>query len=391
MKEDTKLIHAGRSMQRQHQIVNPPVYHASTVLFPTMDSIDEAQAARARDERPMVYGLSGTPTTWALEDAVCAAEGGHRAALFPSGLAAIMGALLACLKSGDHMLVADNVYAPTRNLANGLLKTFGVETTYYDPAVGAGIGELMRPNTTVVVVEAPGSLTFEMQDIPAIAEVAHRRGALVVMDNTWASPMFFKPFEKGVDLSIQAATKYMSGHSDVLLGTVTATREVWPRLRDAQRQLGQNAAPDDCFLVLRGMRTMSVRLKRHQENAFRLAEWLMARPEVARVLHPAMPHDPGYAIWKRDFLGASGLFAFELKAAPRKAVAALLDGLELFGMGYSWGGFESLIVPAHPEKLRTAVPWTGQGPLLRVHSGLEDVADQIADLAAGFDRFNAAL
>ncbi|MCW5751567.1 MAG: cystathionine beta-lyase [Alphaproteobacteria bacterium] len=390
MKEDTKLIHAGRSQQHRHQIVNPPVYHASTVLFPTMDAIEEAQAARARDERPMVYGLSGTPTTFALEDAVIAAEGGHRAALFPSGLAAIMAALLATVRAGCHILVTDSVYAPTRNLCDHLLKRLGVETTYYDPLIGGGIAELMRPDTAVVFVEAPGSLTFEMQDIPAIAEVAHRHGALVLMDNTWASPLFFKPFEKGVDMSIQAATKYMGGHSDVLLGTVAANRETWPLLRDTQRQLGQNAAPDDCFLVLRGMRTLRIRLERHQANGIRLAEWLRGRPEVARVLHPALPDDPGHGIWKRDFLGATGLFGFELKPGyPRRAVAAMLDGLEHFGMGYSWGGFESLIVPCEPSRIRSATPWRSEGQLLRVHAGLEDVDDLIADLARGFERLSA--
>ena len=390
MKEDTKLIVAGRDPHSYHGAVNLPVYHASTILFPTLDAHDAAYAARQRDEQVVTYGLAGTPTSYALENAVAELEGGYRALVYPSGLAAIAAALLACLKSGDHVLMVDSVYEPTRNLCNGLLARFGVQTTYYDPLIGAGIAKLLQPNTKVVFVEAPGSLTFEMQDIPVIAVAAHAGGALVLMDNTWASPLFYKPFSHGVDLSIQAGTKYLAGHSDLLIGTVSATKEAWPLLRDATRQLGQGAGPDDMFLTLRGMRTLAVRLAHHQVSALKVAEWLKARPEVARVIHPALPEDPGHAIWKRDFLGASGLFAFEIKPVSRQQLAAMLDNMKLFGMGYSWGGFESLIVPAREERLQHRLHWESKGILLRIHIGLEAVEDLIEDLAAGFSRLRSA-
>ena len=390
MKEDTRLIVAGRDPRSYHGAVNLPVYHASTILFPTLDAHDAAYAARARDEQVVTYGLAGTPTSYALENAVAELEGGHRALVYPSGLAAIAAAMLACLKSGDHVLMVDSVYEPTRLLCDGLLARFGVATTYYDPLIGGGIAKLLRPNTRVVFVEAPGSLTFEMQDIPAIAAAAHAAGALVVMDNTWASPLFFKPFAHGVDLSIQAGTKYLAGHSDLLIGTVTATKEAWPLLRDATRQLGQGAGPDDMFLTLRGMRTLAVRLAHHQASGLKVAEWLQGRPEVTRVIHPALPGDPGHAIWRRDFLGASGLFAFELQPVSRQQLAAMLDRMRLFGMGYSWGGFESLLVPAREERLRRRLHWDGKGPLLRIHIGLEAVDDLVADLADGLGRLRAA-
>jgi cystathionine beta-lyase len=390
MKEDTKLVTIGRNPHSHHGAVNLPVYHASTILYPTMDAHDAAYEARKRDEQVVTYGLAGTPTTYALENSVAALEGGYRALVYPSGLAAITAALLACLKSGDHVLVADSVYEPTRNLCNGLLARFGVTTTYYEPLIGAGIAKLMRPNTRVVFVEAPGSLTFEMQDIPAIAAAAHAGGALVMMDNTWALPLYFKPFEHGVDLSIQAGTKYLAGHSDLLIGTVSATKEAWPALRETTRQMGQGAGPDDVFMTLRGMRTLAVRLARHQVSALKVAEWLKTRPEVARVIHPALPDDPGHAVWKRDFRGATGLFAFELKPVTRAQLAAMLDHMTLFGMGYSWGGFESLMVQANPERLSHRLRWDGKGPLLRIHIGLEAVEDLIDDLAAGLKRLVAA-
>jgi cystathionine beta-lyase len=391
MKDETKLITLGRQSEAHHGAVNVPVYHASTILFPSLDEHDARYAARRADQQVTTYGLAGTPTTFALENAVAALEGGFRAILFPSGLAAVAGALLASLKAGDHLLMVDSVYEPTRTLCDGLLRRFGIETTYYPPLIGAGIAALIRPNTAVVFVESPGSLTFEVQDVPAIAAAAHAAGALVVMDNTWASPLFFKPFQHGVDLSIQAGTKYLGGHSDVLIGTVTAHQDCWPRLRDtARHQLGQGAGPDDVAMTLRGMRTLAVRLRRQEASGLKIAGWLKQRPEVVRVLHPALPEDPGHAIWRRDFLGAAGLFGVELKPCPRAALAAMLDGLALFGMGYSWGGFESLIVWARPERVRTAVPWTAPGPLLRLSIGLEDPDDLIADLAAGFDRLAQA-
>jgi len=390
MQEETRLIVEGRDPHRYHGAVNLPVYHASTILFPTLDAHDAAYEARKRDEQVVTYGLAGTPTSYALENAVAALEGGYRALVYPSGLAAIAAAMLACLKAGDHVLMVDSVYEPSRMLCDGLLRRFGVETTYYDPLVGAGIKALLRPNTRVVFVEAPGSLTFEMQDIPAIAAVAHAHGALVIMDNTWASPLLFKPFRHGVDLSIQAGTKYLAGHSDLLIGTVSATKEAWTKLRETTRSLGQGAGPDDINLTLRGMRTLAVRLARHQASAMTLAEWLLGRPEVARVIYPALPQDSGHAIWKRDFLGASGLFAFELHPASRAQLSAMLDHMKLFGMGYSWGGFESLLVPAREERLKHRLHWDGKGPLLRIHVGLEAPSDLIEDLAAGFERLRKA-
>ncbi|MBO0334555.1 cystathionine beta-lyase [Sneathiella sp. CAU 1612] len=390
MKDETKLVTAGRDPEGNFGIVNVPVYHASTILYPSLDALQKTHAARAAGERVVSYGRIGTPTTWSLEDAVADLEGGYRAQVFPSGLAACANAILAVVKTGDHMLVTDSVYGPVRVFCDNFLSRFGVEVTYYDPLVGAGIGELMRPNTTAVYTEAPGSQTFEMQDIPAIADVAHAKGAVVLTDNTWASPLFFKPFEHGVDISIQAGTKYIVGHSDVMIGTVTANKEYWPQLQKSANMLGQTAGPDDVYLAQRGIRTLSVRLNQHMENALQVAEWLKGRPEVHSVLHPAMPDDPGHAIWKRDFLGASGLFSIRLKEVPKAALAAFLDDLELFGMGYSWGGYESLVILADPTSYRTATTWDNTNPLLRLHIGLEAVDDLIADLKSGFDRLNAA-
>ncbi len=391
MKDSTKLVSAGRDHGKHHGVVNTPVYHASTVIFPDLATHDQVRAQRARGEQVVVYGLSGTPTTFALENAVAEIEGGYRAGLVPSGLAAVTTALLACLKAGDHLLMVDSVYEPTRNFCNSVLARYGVETSYYDPLIGARVADQMRPETRVVFVESPGSLTFEVQDVPAIAAAAHVRGALVLMDNTWASPLYFKPFAHGVDVSIQAGTKYLAGHSDLLIGTISATEEAWPAIRETIRMLGLGAGPDDVYLTLRGLRTLGVRLARHQETGLALARWLNGRPEVTRVLHPALPDDPGHALWKRDFLGASGLFGVELKPASRQAVAAMIDHMELFGIGYSWGGFESLIVLTDPQRVRSATSWEGHGPLLRIHAGLEDADDLIKDLESGLSRFNAAL
>jgi len=383
MKDQTKLAVLGRDSRANHGIVNPPVYHASTVLFPTVEAL------RNRNQGPgrkVVYGLHGTPTTFALEEAVAELEGGVDAVLTPSGLSAITLALTATLGSGDHLLVLDAVYGPTRRFCDQTLTRFGVETTYYDPLLGREISALIRPNTKVVFVESPASNSFEVQDIPAIAEAAHSAGALVMMDNTWASPLFFKPFEHGVDVSIQAATKYISGHADVMLGTVTATEAAMDRIRRTALELGLNAAPDDCYLALRGLRTMAVRLKQHQETALALANWLAGRPEVARVIHPGLPSDPGHRVWQRDFLGASGLFGVVLKPCPEKALEAMLDGLELFGMGFSWGGYESLILPTDPGRERVATTWEAEGPCLRIHAGLEDLEDLKEDLKKGLER-----
>jgi len=381
---ETALVTAGRDTTAQKGFVNPPVVHGSTVLYPTADDL---HAHRGEFQ----YGRHGTPTTKALQEALMAIEGPHCAGvgLAPSGLSAITTTLLAVLKAGDHFLVCDNAYRPTRNFCNGLLVRYGVETTYFDPLIGAGIAGLFRPNTRAVLVEAPGSQSFEMPDIPAIAAVAHGRGALVIDDNTWATPLFHRSLDHGVDISIQAATKYIGGHSDIMFGTISANPKGWPLIAEAIRLLGVCAGPDDVFLALRGLRTLAVRLAQHHQSGLEMARWLAGRPEVIRVLHPALESDPGHAIWKRDFTGASGLFSIVLKPAPQKAVDALLDTVKLFGMGYSWGGFESLVIPFDCASYRTASKWAPGGPTLRLHIGLENVWDLKADLERGFEAFNA--
>ncbi len=386
LREDTRIILSGRDPHRYGGMVNPPVYHVSTVLAETVAQLNSRDHLEESGEQEMAYGRKGTPTSWALENAVAELEGGHRCLAFSSGLGAVTGALFAFLKAGDHLLMTDSVYAPTRKFCNSVLKHFGVETTYYDPLIGADISSLLRPNTSVVFTESPGSHTFEVQDIPAIAEAAHAQGAKVLMDNTWASPLFFKPFEHGVDVSIQAGTKYIVGHADAMLGTVTTCKDAWPALRDCTGHLGQCAGPDDLYLAQRGFRTLAVRLRQHQSSALAIAEWLQNRPEVRQVLYPALPDAPGHKIWKRDFLGASGLFGFELKPFTEEAVVSMLDGMRLFGLGYSWGGYESLLIPANVRKIRSAVPWRFEGPLLRAHIGLEDVDDLKDDLKDGLKR-----
>ncbi len=389
MKKDTVLIGAGRAPDKNHGVVNPPVYHASTITYPTLAALEETQRKRF-DAGVTYYGRYGTPTHFALEEAVAAVEGGDRAVLFGSGKAALVAALTAFVKRGDHLLMVDTAYGPTRAFCDGFLTRFGVETTYYDPLIGAGIGALIRPDTKLVFVESPGSETFEVQDLPAIAEAAHAKGCVVMCDNTWASPLYCDPFALGADVSIQAATKYISGHSDAMLGVITTTAEHHRAVRAAAFDLGAAAGPDDVYLAQRGMRTLSVRLQRHMETGLALAEWLQARPEVARVMHPALPDDPGHALWQRDFSGASGLFGLVLKPASRQALAAMLDDMDLFAMGYSWGGYESLIIPTKPHRHRTATTWSDDGPALRIHAGLEDVDDLVADLEAGLARLSAA-
>lgn len=378
----TRLVHAGRDPSEQHGFVNTPIYRGSTVLYPSYDAI------KNRRNR-YTYGTKGTPTTEALETAWSGLANAAGTIVTSSGLAAITVALLSCLKAGDHLLVTDSAYLPTRTFCNGMLKRFGVETSYYDPTVGAGIATLMRPNTAAVLTEAPGSQSFEMQDIPAIADVAHRHGATVLMDNTWATPLYFPPHDMGVDLAIEAGTKYLSGGSDLLLGLVSANAAAWPRLRATYDEMAVCPGPEDVFLALRGLRTMALRLAEHERQALALADWLRARPEVKQVLHPGLPDAPGHALWKRDFKGSSGLFSIILHPASEAAVAAMLDDLQLFGMGYSWGGFESLIVPFDCAPYRTATTWAPGGPALRIQVGLEDLDDLKADLDAGFARLRA--
>ncbi|MBA1157521.1 cystathionine beta-lyase [Microvirga mediterraneensis] len=377
--ERTRLVHAGREPFEQHGFVNTPIYRGSTVLYPTTDDLLHRRGRYS-------YGTKGTPTTNSLESAWTELTGAAGTVLAPSGLAAVTVALMSCLKAGDHLLMTDSVYLPTRQFCNGILKNFGVETTYYDPQIGAGIEALIRPNTTAVFTEAPGSQSLEMQDIPAIAAVAHRHGAVVLMDNTWATPLLFPPHERGVDLAIEAGTKYLSGGSDLLLGLVSANERCFKRLRETYDSFAMCPGPEDVFLGLRGLRTMALRLREHEKQALTMARWFEARPEVARVLHPALETYPGHEIWKRDFKGSSGLFSVILRPCSDQALAAMLDGLSLFGMGYSWGGFESLVIPFNCATYRTATQWEPGGHALRFHIGLEDLEDLKRDLDAGFAR-----
>ena len=387
MKRDTRLVHAGREPEKNFGVVNPPVYRTSTVLFPNMAEFERRQE---RKYTGFYYGIQGTPTTFALAEALAELSGAHRAIVTSSGFSAITQALLPFLKQGDHILAADTVYGPTRTFCKGVLARFGVETTFYDPLAGEEISRLMRPNTRVVYAESPGSQTFEIQDVPAIARAAHRHGAVVLFDNTWATPINFRAFEHGVDVEIQAATKYLAGHSDLLMGVIAVgNEELFRTVKNGVDEFGDCVSPDLCYTTLRGMRTLSVRLRHQERSAVEVARWLAGRPEVARVLHPALPEDPGHALWKRDFLGASSLFGMVLHTNSDRAVADMLDGLALFKIGASFGGFESLILPARPE--RTVRARNDAGVLIRLHVGLEAVEDLIEDLEGGFARLNAAL
>ncbi|MCB1473363.1 MAG: cystathionine beta-lyase [Rhodobiaceae bacterium] len=379
----TTIVTSGRTPEDYFGFVNPPVYHGSTVLYPDVATL------KSRQQR-YTYGRRGSPTTEALEAALTELDGGAGTVLVPSGLAAISLTILTVVKSGGHILVTDNAYQPTRNFCNTVLKQLGIETTYFDPRAGAGIAELFRDNTELVFTEAPGSQTFEMQDVPAIAAAARARGIAVAMDNTWATPLYFRPIEHGVDFAVYAGTKYVVGHSDAMLGTVTANEAWWKRLHDTWGNMGLAAGPDDVYLAQRGLRTMHLRLARHMASALEIARWLETRPEVSRVLHPGLESHPGHAIWKRDFSGASGLFSMIMKPGPDAAVAAFLDDLAYFGLGYSWGGFESLAIPFDCASYRTATRFEAEGPAIRLHIGLEDVADLRADLEAGLDRWRAA-
>jgi cystathionine beta-lyase len=382
LRRRSRLVHLGRDTEQSQGFINVPPFRGSTVLYPDVATLT------SRAQR-YTYGTHGTPTT----DALCAAwtdiSGAAGTVLVPTGLAAIVVALMTALGAGDHVLVTDSAYAPARAFANGNLKRMGIETTYYDPCIGAGIKALMRPNTRAVLTESPGSQSFEIQDVPAIAEVAHAHGACVLMDNTWATPLFFAPHAHGVDMAIEAGTKYLSGHSDLLIGLVSANEAWFRRLHRTVDQMAIPPGPEDVFLALRGLRTMELRLREAERQGLALARWLQGRPEVLRVIHPALADDPGHALWKRDFSGSSGLFSIVLKPAPEAAVAALLDGLELFGLGYSWGGYESLAVPFDCSSYRTATQWAPGGPAIRFSVGLEDIEDLKADLDRGFARLKA--
>lgn len=386
----TRVVGAGRRKEWTQGIVNAPVWRASTILY---DNVAALRAAGGRDtHHRLFYGRRGTPTQWSLADALTEIEPGAEGTfLYPSGVAAIAAALLSVLSPGDELLCVDSAYDPTRGIANGLLQRMGITTRFYDPMNGAGIAHLIGEKTRAIVIESPGSLTFEVQDVPAIVAAAKARGVVTLLDNTWATPLFFPAIAHGIDLSILACTKYVVGHSDVMLGSVTTAPGHFAQLRETSFQLGQVASPDDAWLGSRGLRTMAVRLKHHETSALRIAQWLTTRPEVARVLHPALPSCPGHEYWKRDFKGSSGLFAFALNGGGEAARAALIDGLDLFGIGYSWGGFESLALPIDPARHRTATTPDFAGPLIRLQIGLEDTDDLITDLAAGLDRFAASV
>ena len=387
---DTKLVEAGRARDWTHSgargIVNPPVWRASTILFDTLAELD---ASIRRPDDGLNYGRRGTPTQWALASALTDLDPGAAGTkLFPSGVAALAAALMTVLSAGDHLLVTDSAYDPTRLFCDRVLARYGVETQYYDPLVGGGIAALIRPNTRAILLESPGSLTFEVQDLPAIVAAARARGVATVLDNTWATPLLLPSMALGIDLSMQAVTKYVGGHSDLMMGAVTANEAWWQRLCETTYRLGQHAAPDDCALALRGLRTLGLRLARHEANGLAVARWLQTHPAVERVIHPALPGDAGHELWRRDFTGASGLFAFTLKQGSRADTGPLIDHLKHFGIGFSWGGFESLILPVEPNRVRTATRFEG-GALVRLHIGLEDPADLIADLDAGLARYMA--
>ena len=380
----TKLIAAGRDPEQHYGFVNPPIYRGSTILFPNTQSLI------ARDQ-PYVYGRRGTPTSVAMEDALRSIDGSAGVVLCPSGLAAISTALLSCLSHGDHLLITDNVYAPTREFCDRVLSRFGISSTYFDPMIGAGIANLFRPNTKAIFLESPGSLTFEIQDVPAITDVAQSNGATVLLDNTWGTPLFFDAIGLGVDLTILSGTKYLVGHSDAMFGTVSASSKAWPALKSFHGDAGLCVGPDDINLALRGLRTLAVRLHRHEESALKVAEYFCQHPLVRKVLHPAVSNSPGHAYWKRDFRGSSGLFSIIVEPGPPAALESFLDNLSLFGRGYSWGGFESLVLPFDCARQRTATTWRPEGTCIRLHIGLESPRDLIADLGEGLIRYRAIL
>ena len=383
--EETRLVRTGspsRDGIKLARTVNPPIQRGSTVLLPN--------AASLYDDNQLTYGITGLSSPAALQLALAELEGSPDVTLYPSGLAAITGVMLALLKSGDEILMVDSAYRPTRRFCDRVLTRFGVATTYYDPALSPdALMTLCTPRTRMILLEAPGSLTFEMQDLPAIAAAATARGVLTLIDNTWAASFYFKPLAHGVTISVQALTKYVGGHSDVFMGSAaTADNVIGNQLGDAMWDIGWSVSPDDAYTVLRGLRTLAVRLPAHQAAGLEIARWLQGRPEVARVLHPALEDDPGHALWKRDFTGACGLFGVVLKPASQKAVHAFLNALEIFGLGFSWGGYESLAIHCDPQLKNRSVPVTLEGPLLRLHVGLESVADLKADLERGFAALN---
>lgn len=383
-KPETLLTHTGRDPSAQYGFVNTPVYRGSTVLFPTLDSLENRTQTYG-------YGRTGNPSTDAVEKLITELEGAVGTRMAPSGLSAIATAILSLVSAGDDILVTDSAYEPTRNFCNGVLGRMGVTTRYYDPRIGAGIADLIAPNTRAVFVESPGSLTFEIEDLPAISAAAHAAGARVIVDNSWATPLYHRPFDLGADIVVHAGTKMFVGHSDVMSGTISANAAVWDAVKSTHRAMGVCAAPDEAYLIARGLRTLSIRMTEHKTRAKDIAGWLETQPGIVRVLHPALPSHSDNALFERDFSGSGSVFSILLEPAPRAATAALVDHMRLFGMGYSWGGFESLILPAWPARIRTAVKWTEKGNLFRLHIGFEDVEDLKADLADGLNRYRSAI
>jgi len=384
---DTRVVHNGRNPSTQGGLVNPPVYHGSTVIFPTLDALEKMSIEHDTKDA-VVYGRMGSQSTFGFENAMADLENGFGAVSVSSGMAAVTTAILAFAGSGDHILVVDSVYGPTRAFCNGFLKRVGIEVTYYDPMIGADIGSLLKANTRLIFMESPGSITFEVQDVPAIVTVARKHGVITAIDNSWATPVFYKPIDHGVNISVTSATKYIAGHADAMVGLITADNEDhFYHLKRCRDQLGQSLAPDDVFLGARGMRTLGLRVRHHEKQALVIANWLQQHDEVLEVLHPALPNCPGHEFWKRDFSGASGLFSCILRPRSKTALAHMLDNMSIFSMGFSWGGFESLIVPQEPARSRTATRWNKPGQVIRLHAGLEDVNDLIADLDQGLTRY----
>ena len=380
-KDDTILIHAGRNPHKYDGIVNPPVFHASTVLASSLDDFYNF------DKKRISYGIHGTETSFALESAIAALEHGAGTILCPSGLAAITTTIIACAKSGDHILITDNTYGPTRVFMNRLMAKFGVEVEYFPPMIGDNIKNMIKPNTSLIWMESPGSQTFEISDITAICKIAQDNDIITAIDNTWAAGYYYKPLDFGVDISVQAATKYISGHSDCMLGVITCNQKTLKKIRQTWDLLGQAVAPDDVYLAMRGLRTMAVRLRQHSENAVKFANWLQSRPEIIKIMHPALDTDPHHKLWQRDFTGSSGLFGFVMQDMGKKSLANMMDGLKLFGMGYSWGGFESLLIPSDPSLNRSVSKWDDNGgQTMRIHIGLEDIDDLINDFKLGLER-----
>ena len=377
-KNDTKIILSGKSQKSKSSFVNSPIYKGSTVLFKTVEDMNKSM--KRKNTQTLAYGRFGSPSTFEFEKAIAEIDEGHSAVATSSGTAAIVASLLAVLKTGDHILITDSVYGVTKNLAKGLLNNMGITTTFYKPDIGKEINRLIKKNTKVIFIESPGSLTFEIQNVPMLVEIAKKNNLITIMDNTWATPLFFKPFYNGIDISIQSATKYIVGHSDAMLGIITTNKNYTKCVREAAHNMGSCPSPEDIYLGIRGLKTLSIRLQKHQQSASKVIEWLKTQDVIDAILYPALPDNPGYEIWKRDFLGASGLFGIKLKNTKKSLVNKMLNNLKLFNMGYSWGGYESLILPIKPEKLRDTYKWKNDCGTLRIHVGLEDPDDLINDL-----------